>query len=622
MPNQWYILVVEDDENLNRSFVTSLRIDGYYVQGVMSGAEAIRVLWSQEYHIVICDLKNVGAGQVPSRTEVFELLQWIRTYRPNTRVIIVGTSMTRTQAFESGATSYLEQPLDLHILKEELRRLLQQTGFSANLDSFDLLDVIQIITLSRKTIALVVNTGLEERGILRFQEGELVWAEYGILQGEEAFFALAAHKNGTVIHQPWNERITPNVTQPLSRLILQALQYREKYAAYQQLSGEQAAIPKANMQTNVGAQFIVPPSIDDPIDDTPFLVLTEAEQGTKKDEPVEDEPREWWQQSSKHTQLNKSSNIHAVTDGAASMPPVAQTTTNNANPAAITPSTVRKTPASERTDLPSWLIDQPTQFEMPALHPSSLSGRTYVPATPSRKPKSSSGNTPIPPLNKPAPAEWQPPPTASPPSKTTEPIIQKRTTSSQKLPAAGAKATSKKSASPEWQAPEQASPLPSRSASLQNVSPSTNDTPLGDGDGDHQSARRNGATAPQRVERNYPALVATLQTLGYSLAGFIATAILNMDGQPIAQVAVDELDISPMCGYFARILQSTLLALDSGNWGLHEDTIITTSEYHILLRVVGSEREAFHVLMITREADPKENLEVMANVESAISAAL
>jgi hypothetical protein len=95
-----------------------------------------------------------------------------------------------------------------------------------------------------------------------------------------------------------------------------------------------------------------------------------------------------------------------------------------------------------------------------------------------------------------------------------------------------------------------------------------------------------------------------------------------MDGQPIAQVAVDELDISPMCGYFASILQSALLALDSGNWGHHEDTVITTSTYHILLRVVGSESEAFHVLMITREADPKENLEVMASVEGAINAAL
>src|SRR5216683_852204 len=238
MPDLWRILVVDDEEDLNLSIVNSLRKDGYFVQGTRSGAEAIRILWSEEFDVVIGDLKTPGA-------DGFEMLQWLRAYRPNTRMIMVASvssPVLRTQALEAGVVSYLEKPLNLHHLKEELRRLLQQTGFSASLDSFDLLDVVQIVNMSHKNIAMVVNTGLEEQGLLGFQDGELVWAEYGILRGEEAFFALAAHKNGTVTHQPWNRQVTPNVTQPLSRLIFQALQYRSKYAAFHQISGEQAAV--------------------------------------------------------------------------------------------------------------------------------------------------------------------------------------------------------------------------------------------------------------------------------------------------------------------------------------------------------------------------------------------
>src|SRR5712691_11773531 len=232
MSNVSRIFVVEGDENLNRSIVNTLHKDGYLVRGVMSGADAVRILWSEEYDVVICDVKTPGIDGV-------ELLQWLRAYRPQTRMILLGGSepaTARMQALESGAASYLEKPVDMYRLKEELRRLLQQTGFSANLDSFDLLDVIQIITMSRRSIALLVSTGLEERGVLRFYNGELVWAEYGTLRGEEAFFALAAHKNGTVVHQPWNGQVTPNVRQPLSRLILQALQYRAKYGQGQQQS--------------------------------------------------------------------------------------------------------------------------------------------------------------------------------------------------------------------------------------------------------------------------------------------------------------------------------------------------------------------------------------------------
>src|SRR5438477_1480743 len=262
MSELWHILLVEDDDYLNQSIVNSLRKDGYIVQGVKSGAEAIRLVWSEEYDVVIGDLRTPGA-------DGFEMLQWLRSFRPKTRMIMVAASASaadRTQALEAGVVSYLSKPLDLHQLKEELRRLLQQTGFSANLDSFDLLDVIQIITMSRKSIALMVNTGLEERGILGFQGGELVWAEYGILRGEEAFFALAAYKNGTVIQQPWNEQVTPNVTLPLSRLIFQALQYRSKYAGMQQHTGEQGAVK--------------PVSITQEVDDSPFLVGAEAQNDT------------------------------------------------------------------------------------------------------------------------------------------------------------------------------------------------------------------------------------------------------------------------------------------------------------------------------------------------------
>ena len=582
MADRYRILVVEDDENLNRTIVNSLRKDGYFVHGVATGAEAIRSLWSEVYDVVISDLKIPGPDGL-------ELLQWLRTYCPNTRMIMVapvGSAVTRTQALEGGVVSYLQKPLDLHMLKEELRRLLQQTGFSASLDSFDLLDVIQIITMSRKNIALLINTGLEEQGTLRFQGGDLIWAEYGVLRGEEAFFALAAHKNGTVIHQPWNEQITPNVTQPLSRLIFQALQYRTKYAAFQQQSGEQEAIPPT---PRVQAQR------SEPGDDSPLLSIEEfyvphtpipetsqVSQVHPMPTPIgyermTDEPAEWWQQTGK---FSDGANGSGNTNGPGHKPlvPHAQLSDNTAhtNVPNITTFTVRKTPASQRTDLPSWLIEQPTQSELPTVRPSSLAGTAEIPIMSPLQPPSSS-------------AEWQPIQSIQPVANLKEQVPSKQVTASHKLPVVDR--TSPPFGSPEWQAREDLNKL-SQSDKL------------------HTS------------KRNYSALVAALQTLGYSVPGFIATAVASLDGQPIAQVAVNDLDISPVCKHFGNILQAALLSLDQGSWGQHEDTVITSVEHYILLRVVGSARNAFQVLITTREGDPMESLEVMANVEGAIGSAL
>jgi DNA-binding response OmpR family regulator/predicted regulator of Ras-like GTPase activity (Roadblock/LC7/MglB family) len=551
MSDQWRILVVEDDEHLNQSIVNTLSIDGYAVKGTASGAAAIRLLWTEEYDVIIGDLKTPGADGL-------QLLQWLRTYRPNTRMIMLaaasGSPTSRTQALEAGAVSYLEKPLQIHELKEELRRLLQQTGFSANLDSFDLLDVIQIITMSRKSIALLVNTGLEERGVLYFQNGELIWAEYGILRGEEAFFALAAHKSGTVIQQPWYDRITPNVRLPLSRLILQALHYRTKYASLPPSStGEHAVVSPIALQ-----------SLDGVIDDSPFQVLTEvqpesaaiAATPTNVVEVTAQDLKEWWQQTGKfpangngHQHNSELSNQVSEEVGAAA--PIENSPTSNVDASLSSPSR-QNAQDGKRSDLPSWVTEHPVKSDMPMLRPSSLSNTTQVPSVPPGKAKLS-------------PAEWQ---TPEPYLRSTDPLPRKR------------------------------------------ISGTKNTMP------------RLAETGTYEEKRNYSTLVAALQTVGYSITGFIAAAVASLDGQPIAQVAIHDLDIAPMCKHFSQVLRGTRGSFQNQHWEAFEHIIISSAERHVLLRLVGKEKQAFHVLITTHDADPSVSLEIMANVEAAIAAAL
>ena len=387
MSDVWRIFVVEGDETLNQSLVNSLRKDGYVVQGATSGVDAVRVLWSEEYDVVVYDLKTPGA-------DGFELLQWLRAYRPNSHMIIVGgadAAASQVRALEGGAVSYLEDPLDFRVLKDELRRLLQQTGFSASLDSFDLLDVIQIITMSRKSIALLVNTGLEERGLLRFHNGDLIWAEYGILRGEEAFFALAAHKNGTVTHQPWNEPIVTNVTQPLSRLIFQALQYRTKYASSQQYSGEMEPVQAAAFSS---AEIDDSPFSSAEMDDSPFLFLPTSQSQLQTfpidnvlEEPMREAgnsetPKEWWEQTGRMARVDTSASGSGFARDENALNVLMQGAETNVAPQGQAPA------AKQSIELPSWLTDQPTASNLPRIKPAKrngFDGLSAIPATPAIK---------------------------------------------------------------------------------------------------------------------------------------------------------------------------------------------------------------------------------------------
>ena len=632
MSDIWRIFVVEGEEALNRNIVNTLRKDGYIVQSVINGADAVHILWSEEYDVVLCDLKAPGA-------DGFELLQWLRVSRPSTRMILIGAAdsdIVRMQALEAGAAGYLEKPLDLHELKEELRRLLQQTGFSANLDSFDLLDVIQIITMSRKSIALLVNTGLEERGLLCFKGGDLVWAEYGILRGEEAFFALAAHKNGTVTQQVWNEQVAANVTQPLSRLIFQALQYRTKYANQQSSSSYSGELAPVSGKLQLGGEnSLLMPGEED---DTPFGVLGES---IGFDAPVAslevqqeanlsemDVSREWWERTGAISPLNSEDGISLARASFAASLESAPTVSIEGSVLAestITPPAEYKKVDDQRSDLPSWLTDQPTASDMQAVRSSSLAGSGPIPVIRSSSPE----------WQAPQPVNRNGPPLAPGQSAGMRPVARLTKQGMGSQPPRQATGMQEQLSSPlqklkidtavhrassaQWQMPEPtASYAPPEGDILLPVLTGTGGGAVLSDPKEEKVASAQGV----KGNYNYSALVSALQTLGYSLPGFIAAAVVNIDGQPIAQVSVDDLNIARICKHFSNVLKSTLHALDQGMWGDYEDSVVTSSDRYILMRIIGSERSMFQVLITTREAKPAESLEVMANVEGAISAAL
>jgi hypothetical protein len=95
-----------------------------------------------------------------------------------------------------------------------------------------------------------------------------------------------------------------------------------------------------------------------------------------------------------------------------------------------------------------------------------------------------------------------------------------------------------------------------------------------------------------------------------------------MEGQLMAQVTIDDLDMAALSKHFSVMMQSELLLLGQNKWGMHRETVISSANRYILMRLVGDERKVLQVLITAREVEPSESLEVMANVEGAISAAL
>lgn len=219
-PRTWRVLVVDDEENLNWSLVTSLRRENYAADGALTAEDARRRMTDAPYDCVISDIQMPGM-------DGFQLLTWLREQRPQPRVIMMtafGSPSARQEAFRNGVVAFMEKPFDLTMLKHELRKALDANEQQSV--SYDLLEITQVISLGRQDVAVQARV-TDRVGQLVFERGELISASFGGLRGEQAFFAMCAGPAQQAAPTPVPAQVERNITQPVSALIFDALLKRD-----------------------------------------------------------------------------------------------------------------------------------------------------------------------------------------------------------------------------------------------------------------------------------------------------------------------------------------------------------------------------------------------------------
>ncbi len=115
--SKFRILVVDDEESLREYLAIMLHREGYHVDAVSDGAQAVARLKEYGYDLVISDIKM-------PRFTGFELLRHIKDRTPETAVIMVTAFSTTEEAVEAmkqGAYDYITKPFK----NEEIRLVIK-----------------------------------------------------------------------------------------------------------------------------------------------------------------------------------------------------------------------------------------------------------------------------------------------------------------------------------------------------------------------------------------------------------------------------------------------------------------------------------------------------------------
>ncbi|MBI4244716.1 MAG: sigma-54-dependent Fis family transcriptional regulator [Planctomycetes bacterium] len=121
MPN-YKVLLVEDDKNANDIIRYRLAKDGYLVTGVFSGTEAISRLETEEYELILLDLKLPDINGLDLLPKLKEM--------STAEVIIVTASNSVEVAVEAitmGAVDYVKKPIDFERMKMAMKRAVEKS---------------------------------------------------------------------------------------------------------------------------------------------------------------------------------------------------------------------------------------------------------------------------------------------------------------------------------------------------------------------------------------------------------------------------------------------------------------------------------------------------------------
>lgn len=124
------ILVIDDDEGIRRTLAAILEDEGYLVETVESGKEAIARTNKSFYNVALIDIRLLDM-------EGTELLTKIKPTVPRMRKIIITGYPTVQNAIEAvnrNADAYLLKPFDigkvLFVIKDQLKKQEEENRFN------------------------------------------------------------------------------------------------------------------------------------------------------------------------------------------------------------------------------------------------------------------------------------------------------------------------------------------------------------------------------------------------------------------------------------------------------------------------------------------------------------
>lgn len=218
------ILLVDDEV----TFVKALKVQLNHLSALFetdicsSVSEAIKLLKTKEYNLIITDIK------MPEKSGI-DLLLHLRAinFSGGIKVMSAYSTEENIKKINSlGVVDLIPKPLNLDWFESMIVDYFEKEK-SIVFESIDLFTVMQAINLDNKSTTLNIDIN-GKQGIIYFQGGEIINAEYENLKGEEALIQLMILNKGDIYVKKAEGQIARTINKPFLDLCAELLLITEE----------------------------------------------------------------------------------------------------------------------------------------------------------------------------------------------------------------------------------------------------------------------------------------------------------------------------------------------------------------------------------------------------------
>ncbi len=126
-PQQYSVLVVDDEPALRKVIRASLAASGFAVEEAGTGADAVSVVQRRPFDLVLLDVNMPGMSGV-------DACRQIRALAPRTGIVMItvrDSEEDKVRALEAGADDYVTKPFRFRELVARLQAVLRRTHINA-----------------------------------------------------------------------------------------------------------------------------------------------------------------------------------------------------------------------------------------------------------------------------------------------------------------------------------------------------------------------------------------------------------------------------------------------------------------------------------------------------------